>query len=328
MLVAQPLQRTMIRPVSERADGRGSHGDDGYAFPEQRFRPEPAQRELYARRVASGFTEMSQRRVVIAGLARNIAPVLQRTVTRIERLGSHFADYQVVIYENDSTDDTPRRLHEWQQRNSRVSILSEQRDDPINLPVRCLDRAGRMAFYRNQYVRHIVDCHSDCDEVIVLDTDIEGGFSLEGIANTYGQANWDFVGANGLILRRRGWQPNYFLHYDAWAFRRDSLYQAMPTKEVNYLRWQRGEAMVPVGSCFGGLGIYRRDAFLSGSYEGGDCEHVAFHRSLRAAGFGRQFLNPSQIALYGRRRRKFDALVRTLQYITACCGLFPVPEWS
>ena len=42
-------------------------------------------------------------------------------------------------------------------------------------------------------------------KVIVLDTDIEGGFSLEGVANTYGQTNWDFVGANGLILRRQGW---------------------------------------------------------------------------------------------------------------------------
>ena len=61
---------------------------------------------------------------------------------------------------------------------------------------------------------------------------------------------------------------------------------------------QTGAPLVPVDSCFGGLAVYRMEAFASGSYAGGDCEHVTFHASLRRAGFGRIFLDPSLLALY------------------------------
>ncbi|MEO1085295.1 MAG: hypothetical protein AAFY88_13735 [Acidobacteriota bacterium] len=56
---------------------------------------------------------------------------------------------------------------------------------------------------------------------------------------------------------------------------------------------------MPVVSCFGGLAVYSFEAFTCGArYAGPECEHVAFHRDLRRRGFGRQFLNPSQIVLY------------------------------
>lgn len=50
---------------------------------------------------------------------------------------------------------------------------------------------------------------------------------------------------------------------------------------------RRGEPLLPVESCFGGLGLYRMAAFLSAEYGGGDCEHVVFHQRLRRSGFDR-----------------------------------------
>jgi len=50
-------------------------------------------------------------------------------------------------------------------------------------------------------------------------------------------------------------------------------------------------------------------AWLAARYEGGDCEHVPLHREMRRLGYGRLFLNPSQIALYGRKRKRFDGLI-------------------
>ena len=79
---------------------------------------------------------------------------------------------------------------------------------------------------------------------------------------------------------------------------------------VNNFRWQRGEPLVPVYSCFGGFGVYRMPAFLSAQYAGGDCEHVALHRSMRAAGFDRQFLNPSQLVFYGRKAKTLEGVVK------------------
>jgi hypothetical protein len=71
--------------------------------------------------------------------------------------------------------------------------------------------------------------------------------------------------------------------------------------------------LLPVYSCFGGLGLYRMPAWLSARYGGGDCEHVELHRSMRAASYGRQYLNPSQIALYGRKRKRFDGLALSVE---------------
>ena len=82
---------------------------------------------------------MRDQRVVIAGLARNIAAILPKTVARVERLGSCFRDYRVVVYENDSSDGTLAQLQQWQSRNPRVALLSESCGDPVNRPVRCLD---------------------------------------------------------------------------------------------------------------------------------------------------------------------------------------------
>jgi hypothetical protein len=44
----------------------------------------------------------------------------------------------------------------------------------------------------------------------------------------------------------------------------------------------------------GGLCISRTDAYLAGTYDGADCEHVPFHESIaKATGLG-LYLNPSQ----------------------------------
>ena len=296
-------------------------------FPEDRFTPLPEHEAQYGAIMDRGYRTMRKRRVIITGLARNVADVLPKTMARMERLGRLFADYRVVLYENDSTDGTRQSLKDWCQRDHRVTLLTEIRHDPVNRSIRCLQRAARMAYYRNQYHAHIAEHHADYDDVIIIDTDLCGGWSYDGIANTFGHENWDFVGAYGLIYRRIGRDPNYVRHYDAWAFRQHDDYRPMTTKTVNGMLWDRGEPLVPVTSCFGGVGVYRTEAFLAGKYDGGDSEHIALHRSMRENGYGRVFLNPSQVTLYGRRRRKCDRFVALFQRVTAACRLRQLPVW-
>jgi hypothetical protein len=79
------------------------------------------------------------------------------------------------------------------------------------------------------------------------------------------------------------------------------------------MTYLRGESLFPLTSCFGGLGVYRMKAFAAGEYDSGtDIEHVPFHRSMRQNGYGRVFLNPSQITLYGRRHRTYDAIANRI----------------
>ena len=286
---------------------------DHVHFNEHHFPAVPSCAHEYSQRLALGYERMRHSTVVIAGLARSIASILPATMLRIELLGRTFADFQVLIYENDSNDETPLMLADWASSNRRVSVISETLNAPMSLPIRCSNRADRMAHYRGLCQAQIREQFSSANYVILVDTDLEGGWSPDGVASTFGCDGWDFVGSNGIVYKRLGWQANAIAHYDAWAYRQDLEFTPLSTKFVNQLNFQRGQPLVSLSSCFGGLGIYRKDAYLAGEYAGGDIEHVSFHRSMRDKGFDRTYLNPSQLVVYGRKHRRLDSLVKRAQ---------------
>jgi hypothetical protein len=286
---------------------------DEIRFDEHLFPARPECAHEYSKKVSLGYDRMQQTSAVLVGLARNVAPILPATMLRMELLGETFADYRIVLFENDSTDQTIPLLSAWSHANPKVEILSESLGAPVSRPIRCANRADRMAFYRQKCQAHIRQHHSDHPFVIVIDTDVEGGWSPDGVASTFGHDGWDFVGSNGLIYRRSGWDANATAQYDAWAYRENEDYRSLATSYVNRLQHRRGEPLVPLPSCFGGMGIYRMAAYLAGEYRGQDIEHVSFHRTLRHQGFARTYLNPSQIVLYGRKQRRWDRSLRLLQ---------------
>lgn len=253
--------------------------------------------DAYSRRVEAGRTRMAQRRLVICGLCRDVRHFLPRFAARVERLGGQFKDYRVVLYENDSHDSTLEFLQDWQRANSRVHVLTETLGNIRYPQVRSSERAIKMAEYRNRCQRFAVDHYGDFDDVLITDTDLAGGWSYDGLANTFGHDDWDFVGSYGLIRRNRG-QLSDLLQFDAWAFRAVGHPQPHSNIEINSMVFERGEPLLPVLSCFGGMAVYRMQAWMSAEYGGPDTEHAVLHDRMRRQGYGRMFLNPSQIALY------------------------------
>jgi hypothetical protein len=189
-----------------------------------------------------------------------------------------------------------------------------------------------MARYRNACLETVRSRYANYDHAIVVDTDLEVGWSDDGVANTFGHDGWDFVGSNGLILRRCGLSMNTLLQYDAWAFRVDEKFTPLTTAEVNYMSWQRGESLVPVTCSFGGLGVFRMPAYLAGSYAGHDVDHVTHQQLARARGFTKVFLNPSQVTLYGRHRRNSDLwmvpLIDAANGVIKAAHLEPFLRWT
>ena len=245
---------------------------------------------------------MRQHRVAICGLCRDVRPELPRFSARVERLGGMFAGYQAVFYENDSSDGTREFLSAWAMRNPAIHVVSERPGLPRFGQIPSLERAAVLARHRNRYRELVLTKCGDPDFVIVVDSDLKGGWSEEGIAHTFGHDDWDYVGSYGLAVpghpaRAR---PDPLRHFDTWAFRAAGPSRSSRTMDPGRLTFERGEPMLPVLSCFGGLGIYRTACLHAADYDGSDCEHVALHRKMRAAGFDRLFLNPSQIVLYDR----------------------------
>jgi hypothetical protein len=323
------LSRSIQIPGIRRTaiSGDSAAGPRLLSFPESAF-PLAADRLVeYLRLCRRGYARMSRQRVVIAGLCRNVAPILPATILRIERLASLFREARVVMYENDSADATKLLMRHWAACNPRVTAVTENLGHPVNPIARCSGRAARMAAYRTLCQQMVLDRYSDFDAVVLLDMDLLGGWSEDGIANTFGHDDWDMVGANGLIFRRSGFKANEVRQYDIWAYRNEMTFQPLTSAAVAKIVPQRGQPLIRVTSCFGGVGVYTMKAFAAGTYDGNDCEHVAFHRSLVERGFSKIFMNPSQIAIYGRRHRSTDPTMRAILRAWATFRGTPMQAW-
>lgn len=278
-------------------------------FPDALFRTRKEDYAVYESRVQRGYDTASLSSVVICGLARDIEKYIPYLYNRIQKLGKLFYDeYTVIIVENDSKDNTRQILEQIKKRDSRWIIIGEKQEKIRHNQDKSLQRRIDMAYYRNQYLDFINDkfktntfLYPDPPKyLIVLDTDLLGGYSYEGVLNSLGyEQDWDFIGSNGLYYRTRN---NIFerLFFDTWAYRKYGSWEDIG-KEGNLLLWERGDEPERVFSCFGGFGIYKWDSIKDLRYNETDCDCVTLHRQMVNRNCN-LFLNPSQITLYNNHQ--------------------------
>ena len=261
-----------------------------WAFPES-FYPPVKNTEEYIDRIVCGADIASNSTVLITGLARNIEENVASLLHRIRNIGTMFSKYDVFIFENDSSDDTKYLLQQnlYNIKNYYLSLNDfnkKRHDNDTNF-----DRTVDMAFYRNHYLDFLRNNSTEYDYVIVLDTDILGGYSYEGILHSLSY-NFDITTSNGLI-----YQNEQKLYYDTWAYRRLDHPEPHISGEINMLNYSRGEEPIKVLSAFGGTAIYKSEVLLGDEkYLSGDCDHVTLHKQLNRD----VWINPSQIVLYNR----------------------------
>ena len=162
-------------------------------FPEDRFPPKDS--GDFQEKTARGYETMKGLFVVICGITKDAAETLPLMIRRIERTGRCFKDYRVVIFENDSEDRTPGLLRTSEAENARVTVLSES---IRSLPLFSRGRFERLAYCRNRYRDHIRQARDldGLDHILVVDIDIRGGWSLDGIASSFAAAGWDAMASN------------------------------------------------------------------------------------------------------------------------------------
>jgi len=256
--------------------------------------------QLFCDVVCEGATAAARSKVAVVGLARNIAGILPLSRKRIAEIVRHFAQWKLVVFENDSTDGTKQELEQWAA------------DDPEHVVVQLVDngrphlhgfereRVVALADYRNR-CREMVRQHMpDADYVIVLDLDAWGGWSVHGIINGIGwhsripkagcMASTSLFKHGGTLID--GKAP--WAHYDNWAYR---WLGWTPRLGPWFTFWlpPPGAPPIDVNSAFGGCGIYKTQPYLEAEYSGddGDCEHVSFHRMMKRKGWT-VHLNPAQ----------------------------------
>jgi glycosyltransferase involved in cell wall biosynthesis len=214
-------------------------------------------------------------RVLICGVCKNVENRLPNTMDIIEKIGSLCEDYQIIVYENNSTDRTVEILKKWKKKNRRLHLTTEN-IDPSILDQSIVNMTQENTFFHPEAIaraRHLVldiamsDKYEDFPYIIWIDMDFKIAPCFEGIVEVF-QANqeWDAVFAYGVDPRN--------IYWDWYAFRHEE-YPIGPDLLGDY--WWRinkefflneNDPWYPVYSAFGGCGIYKKSSIVGCRYSG------------------------------------------------------------
>ena len=73
-----------------------------------------------------GSKLMSVSKVIFVGICRDNADHIQNVLDHIKYTVDHFLDYRIIIFENDSEDDTLQILKRFQAKDRKLSIISRK----------------------------------------------------------------------------------------------------------------------------------------------------------------------------------------------------------
>ncbi len=252
--------------------------------------------------IDDGTKEMKKHRVIITGIARDNIKDLPVMIRHIEYVGSFFADYRVIVFENDSSDGTAEALASWSKRNPKVKAISQNFGNAKRPNIQFL------ADCRNKYLEAIVDHeYNNFDIVMPMDMDMSYGIDVRAIVDSFSKFDqWGAVCSNGIFTKDgKMW--------DMFAFRNAELpYGPNEVSSAEYWFKTVGKgqkiydpklALVPVYSCFGGMAMYKRQFIKGCRYRSDrdDCEHVLFNKCVRDNG-AKMFMNPAQVIRYSHYR--------------------------
>jgi hypothetical protein len=233
---------------------------------------------------------MKKCNVIFAGTVRNVEQYIQNTINNIDLCGHQFNNYLLIIYENDSKDNTRKILLD-NKKDNYIYIFEDNITEPL--------RTMRISNGRNKILNKIREINKDnyYDYLIMMDMDdvnMSGKF-IESIKSCFEYTGWDILTGNQ--------SGNY---YDLWALRKkeDMEYDLWKMIDINkhisnainiyyynnIKNYQPGK-LLEVDSAFSGIAIYKlssipKDCYYHGKYNSGQehCEHVEFHRCIKKSG--------------------------------------------
>ena len=236
--------------------------------------------------------------ILYVGICRDVAKHLPKVLKNINVLRSISNKSKLIVYENDSKDNTLEILQNYKNNNHDTVIISE-----TGIMKKLPKRTVRLAYCRNKLLNFIEekDLYSQFDYMVVFDMD--GVFEkilYSGFYNSFKNVkDWDVLGANQVDE-----------YYDLWALRTEKYDRQFQQNSVfnpkNKFRQfisvrdkkTFNKKFHKVISCFGGMAIYNIKKIKGCRYDsddGKDCEHVRFNKSISKKYNAKIFINGNLI---------------------------------
>ena len=218
---------------------------------------------------------MNKIKTYICGCAKNVGSYLDNVFNNIGLLGKLFDDFHIIIYYDDSEDDTLVKLNEWYEYyQSKMTVLIGE--DPLTNV-----RTQNIANARNGILTKIKELNNnDFQYFIMMDMDevCSSKFNKQAL-DTYLQYErteqplpWDALSFNRIM------------YYDLWALSIDPYgfscnhYEnthKVKNQMIHFLKEELGKVvlknpntgLLPCISAFNGFAIYRKNKFVDIKYE-------------------------------------------------------------
>ena len=263
----------------------------------------------------------------ICGPVKNCEPFLKKVLENIEKIGSLFDDYTILIYYDKSSDNTLQILKEYQNTNPKFKLY-------INRSPTSPFRTHNIALARNFCLKYIRQNKDLYPFFIMMDFDDVNCKEVETntLKKYLKREDWDGLSFNT--------SPDY---YDIWGLsiwpycfsynhfeNNVKNYSIIQTYVTNRLNKLPPGGLLPCISSFNGFSIYRTNKFLNTYYDGRirkdliplknmnahstvtnsklvykkyvtvdgryeDCEHRAFHIQARQNSGARIMISPEII---------------------------------
>jgi hypothetical protein len=221
------------------------------------------------------YAERIPEKVIICGVCQCIENTLPLMLHYIDTISALFADYRVIIYENNSGDETFPILSRWARNNPKILIQHEDlaREELskyiINNKVKGRFKPEYIARARNIVLDIAMsDRYSDFPFLLWLDMDFHKPPHYEGIVEVFeSDREWDAVLAYG-VLSSNGQYWDWYAHRDARYPLGPELLGPRWFNERKELHLNSTDDWYPVYSAFGGCGIYRKSSLIGCRYSG------------------------------------------------------------
>ena len=224
---------------------------------------------------------------IIVGTARNIEQYVYNSINILTDISYLFNYCPIVIYENDSNDNTLSILNNFKH----IKVISEKKV--------LGNRTIRLAHGRNTLHNYAVSLNYPFDYYIVCDLDDKiSRLTPESILSCFNYNNWSMMGANQLGM-----------YYDLWALRTKDNWCKNDCWDNPHNKLSCIHKNIPINSdpievdsCFGGTGIYKFELTIGCVYKSYKqqfcyerCEHVSFHEDMKRLHNAKLFINPRMI---------------------------------
>lgn len=242
---------------------------------------------------SKGRERMKNYNVIFSGTIRNVEKYIEKGISDIDLCGKKFNDYAVILYENDSDDNT-RTILEKHKKDNYYYIFEDNIIEPL--------RTKRLENGRNKILDKMREINKDqyYDYLIVLDLDDinQSGSFVDSIETNFDHEFWDILTGNQSDI-----------YYDIWAIRKKheidyDFAQKIREERLGRIygwfkyvilkakaKYNRNRGLLEVDSAFGGAAIYKIKSIppycrYVGTHPDGHqkCEHVEFNECIKKNG--------------------------------------------